>query len=198
MEKYILVLYYTCYGNTKKMADMLARGINSEPNITAKLRTVPNVSPTTEQTENNIPEDGAPYVTLEELSNCSGLALGSPTRFGNMAAAMKYFWDQTSKLWLAGELIDKPATVFTSTGSLHGGQEATLLSMMLPLMHHGMIIVGLPNSDLLMQTTSGGTPYGSSHLAGRQGNPLTQHEQELCFIQGKRIAQIAMALTKIN
>lgn len=182
------------------MADLIARGINTigssgnGDSITAKIRTVPEISANTEKVQEAIPETGAPYVTLEELENCSGLALGSPTRFGNMSSAMKYFWDQTSKLWLAGSLSNKPATIFTSTGSMHGGQETTLLSMMLPLMHHGMIIVGNENSEALMTTTTGGTPYGSSHFAGPNGNPLSEHEQNICLAQGKRIAKVTLAL----
>lgn len=146
---YILVLYYSRYGNTKNMADIMARGINSVDGIKAKLRTVPDLSTNNQETQNNIPENGAPYVTLADLENCNGLALGSPTRFGNMAAPLKYFLDQTSKLWLSGSLVNKLACVFTSTSSMHGGQESTLLSMMLPLLHHGMIIMGIPIQSLL-------------------------------------------------
>lgn len=194
-EKYILVIYYSRYGNTKKMADLIARGINSIDGVSSMLRTVPDISAVTEKLENDIPESGAPYATLEDLENCNGLALGSPTRFGNMASPMKYFLDQTSKLWLAGSLINKPACVFTSTGSLHGGQETTLISMMLPLLHHGMMILGLPYSEpALNSTTAGGTPYGCSHLAGSSGNPLTQDEQDLCFAQGKRLAELVIKL----
>jgi len=194
-EPYILVLYYTRSGATRLMADLITRGINSVGNISAMLRTVPNISANTEQTESTVPESGAPFVTLEELANCQGLALGSPTRFGNMAAPLKYFLDSTSKLWLSGSLINKPACVFTSTGSLHGGQETTLLSMMLPLLHHGMLLVGLPYSEPgLNHTQTGGTPYGCSHVAGLNGRPLSKEEQDLCFAQGKRLAQIASKL----
>ncbi len=192
---YILILYYSSTGSTKNMADLIARGVNSIENISAVIRTVPSVSATTEQLESTVPEHGAPFVTLEELANCAGLALGSPTRFGNMAAPLKYFLDSTSKLWLAGKLINKPACVFTSTSSLHGGQETTLLSMMLPLIHQGMMIVGLPYSEpALNNTQTGGTPYGCSHMAGSMGKALSKEEQDLCFAQGKRLAQIASKL----
>lgn len=193
MEKNILILYYSKYGNTKKMAEIIARGVTSIDGVTSILRTVPEVSANTEKTEDVVPESGAPYVTLKDLENCHGLALGSPTRFGNMASPMKYFWDQTSTLWMSGSLINKPACVFTSTGSLHGGQETTLISMMLPLLHHGMILMGVPYSETaLSETQTGGTPYGCSHLAGTSGNPLSQHEQDLCFAQGKRLASFVV------
>lgn len=193
---YILVLYYSRYGNTKNMADIMARGINSVDGIKAKLRTVPDLSTNNQETQNNIPENGAPYVTLADLENCNGLALGSPTRFGNMAAPLKYFLDQTSKLWLSGSLVNKLACVFTSTSSMHGGQESTLLSMMLPLLHHGMIIMGIPYSEpALTRTTTGGTPYGCSHVAGQHNNPLSIEEKELCFAQGKRLAEAVLRLS---
>lgn len=194
---YILVLYYSRYGAVKQMAQHVARGIESVNGIEARIRTVPAVSPNTEATEPGIPESGAPYVTLDDLKNCSGLALGSPTRFGNMAAPMKYFIDQTSGLWLSGSLVNKPATVFSSTASMHGGQETTLLSMMLPLFHLGFILVGVPYTEQDLNTTrTGGTPYGTTHLAGAEGkNPLSDEEQRLCFAQGKRLATVAASLS---
>ncbi|HIE55156.1 MAG TPA: NAD(P)H:quinone oxidoreductase, partial [Chromatiaceae bacterium] len=171
------------------------RGVE-EGGMESLLRTVPNVSATCEAVEDCIPESGAPYVELEELRNCAGLALGSPTRFGNMAAPMKYFLDSTSSLWLSGALIGKPAGLFTSTSSLHGGQESTLLSMMLPLLHYGMLITGLPYSEpALLTTTTGGTPYGPSHLAGSDSNlPLSEEEKQLCKGLGRRLAQLATKL----
>ncbi|OGT42005.1 MAG: NAD(P)H:quinone oxidoreductase, type IV [Gammaproteobacteria bacterium RIFCSPHIGHO2_12_FULL_37_34] len=196
---YILVLYYSRYGAVKQMAQHIARGVESITNMEARIRTVPSVSPSTEATEPSIPESGAIYVTLDDLKNCAGLALGSPTRFGNMAAPMKYFIDQTSSLWLSGSLVNKPATAFSSTASLHGGQETTLLSMMLPLFHLGFILLGVPYTELDLNTTqSGGTPYGTTHVAGASGkNPVTDEESRLCFAQGKRLAEIAMQLQKI-
>lgn len=194
MEKYILVLFYSRNGSTKTMAEIIARGVNSIDGVSAKLRTVPPVSPDYDNSTTDIPQTGAPYVTLDDLANCSGLALGSPTRFGNMAAPLKYFLDQTSKLWLTGKLVDKPACVFTSTSSLHGGQETTLLSMMIPLFHHGMVIMGLPYTEPALETTTtGGTPYGCSHLAGKNNNQLSQQEQDLCFVQGKRLAKMVVS-----
>ena len=188
----ILVLYYSRYGAVKQMAQHIARGIESVASMEAKIRTVPAVSPTTEATEPAVPESGAPYVTLDDLKECAGLALGSPTRFGNMAAPLKHFIDSTSSLWLSGALVNKPATVFSSTASMHGGQETTLLSMMLPLFHLGFILVGVPYTEPdLITTQSGGTPYGTTHLAGAAGkNPVTEEEQRLCFAQGKRLAEI--------
>ena len=198
MLPYILVLYYSRYGATKTMANFIARGIHSVSGIEAKLRTVPAISFTTEATEPTIPEQGDPYVTLEELKNCAGLALGSPTRFGNMAAPLKYFLDGTSPLWLSGSLAGKPAGVFSSSSSHHGGQESTLLSMMLPLLHHGALIVGLPFTETtLLQTTTGGTPYGPTHVAGENSNlPVSVDEKNLCFAFGKRLASIALTLLK--
>ncbi|OGT47929.1 MAG: NAD(P)H:quinone oxidoreductase, type IV, partial [Gammaproteobacteria bacterium RIFCSPHIGHO2_12_FULL_38_11] len=167
MHPYILVLYYSLKGNTAKMAHEVARGIESISGIEARVRTVPAVSPKTEATEPLIPTEGPPYATMDDLKNCAGLALGSPTRFGNMSAALKYFLDGTGALWQSGALINKPAGCFTSTSSLHGGQESTLLSMQLPLLHQGMIILGVPYSETaLFTTTAGGTPYGPSHMAG--------------------------------
>lgn len=196
MQPYVLVLYYSRNGHVSMMADHIARGIESVSGIEAKIRTVPAISANCEQTEPTVPQEGAIYATLDDLRNCSGLILGSPTRFGNMAAPMKYFLDNTTSVWLSGELEGKPASVFTSTGSLHGGQESTLLTMMLPLLHHGMVISGLPYSQSdLSSTRTGGTPYGSSHLAGSQGEyPLSEEEKTLCYAQGKRLAQLALKL----
>lgn len=193
---YILVLYYSRYGATAQMAQGVARGVEQIADIEARVRQVPPVSPNTEATEDNIPTEGPPYATLDDLSDCAGLALGSPTRFGNMAAPLKYFLDTTSGLWQSGALIGKPAGCFTSTASLHGGQETTTLSMMLPLLHHGMIIVGTPYSEtILFTTTTGGTPYGPSHMAGMESkNPISADEKKLCQAFGKRIAEIAIKL----
>ncbi len=195
-DKEILVLYYSQHGATRQMAQLIARGIEQVEGVRARLRTVPRVSAVCESTEADIPESGAPYVGLNDLTECIGLALGSPTRFGNMAAPMKNFWDGTGTLWLKGALAGKPAAVFTSTSSLHGGQETTLLSMMLPLMHHGMIIVGLPYTAPELSTTeSGGTPYGASHVAGGASDrPLSAEEKTLCLALGKRLAGIALKL----
>ena len=192
----ILVLFYSRYGATREMARQIARGVESVEGLHARVRTVPPVSAEPEAVSPAIPDEGAPYATLNDLKECVGLALGSPTRFGNMAAPVKYFIDSTSALWLSGDLINKPATVFTSTSSLHGGQETTCLSMMLPLIHHGMLIVGVPYSETeLLSTSSGGTPYGTSHLAGPDSDqPLTDEEIKLCQAQGKRLAETALAL----
>ena len=192
----ILVLYYSQHGSTLNLARQIARGIDSVPGCEALLRTVPKVSAVCEAVESDVPAAGAPYATVEDLKNCAGLALGSPTRFGNMAAAVKYFLDGTIAQWLGGELIGKPATVFTSTASLHGGQESTLLTMMLPLLHHGMVISGVPFSEAaLSHTQSGGTPYGASHAAGAEGRPeLSKDEQQIAFVQGKRLAELALKL----
>lgn len=194
---YILVLYYSRYGATAKMAEHVARGIEKVEGIEARIRTVPAVSPVSEAIEANVPTEGPPYATLDDLKSCAGLALGSPTRFGNMAAPLKYFLDTTSALWQSGALIGKPASVFTSTTSLHGGQETTLISMMLPLIHHGALIVGLPYSESeLFTTQSGGTPYGPSHTAGQNSDvPLTPEEKILCQKLGKRLADIALKLS---
>ena len=194
---YILVLYYSRYGATADMARHIARGVE-QGGMEARIRTVPAVSNECEAVAAEIPSEGAMYATLEDLKNCAGLALGSPTRFGNMAAAMKYFWDGTSNLWLTGGLVNKPAGVFTSTSSLHGGQESTLLSMMLPLLHHGMLICGLPYTEPpLLTTQAGGTPYGPSHLAGADSKrPLDEHEISLCTALGQRLAQFAQQLEK--
>jgi NAD(P)H dehydrogenase (quinone) len=192
----ILVLYYSRYGATAEMAQRIAFGIESIAGCQARLRTVPPVSTVCEATADAIPDAGPPYASLDDLRECAGLALGSPTRFGNMAAPLKYFLDSTSSLWLSGGLIGKPAAVFTSTSSLHGGQETTLLSMMLPLLHHGMLLLGLPYSETeLLSTTSGGTPYGPSHTAGVDSKqPLTTEEKHLCTALGKRLAETAAAL----
>lgn len=192
---YILVLYYSRYGSTAEMARHIARGVEGG-GMEARLRTVPAVSANHEATAPPVPEEGAPYVTEDDVRNCAGLALGSPTRFGNMAAPMKYFIDGTSGLWIEGALAGKPGAVFTSTGSLHGGQETTLVSMMLPLLHHGMLLVGLPYSEPdLMTTREGGTPYGPSHLAGPDSDlPLSEAEARLCKALGKRLAEIAVRL----
>jgi NAD(P)H dehydrogenase (quinone) len=189
---YILVLYYSRHGATAEMARHIARGIE-QAGFEARLRTVPAVSTECEAVAPAIPAEGALYVSLDDLKNCAGLVLGSPTRYGNMAAAMKYFLDGTNSLWLTGALVGKPAAVFTSTASLHGGQESTLLSMMLPLLHHGMLICGLPYSEsALIETQGGGTPYGASHHAGADGKrPLDEHETALCRALGQRLAHTA-------
>jgi NAD(P)H dehydrogenase (quinone) len=194
-ESYILVLYYSRQGATAEMADHIARGVELIPGIGARLRTVPAVSANCEKTEDDIPASGPLYCELDDLRDCAGLVMGSPTRFGNMAAPMKYFLDQTSALWLSGAMIDKPAAVFTSTSSLHGGQESTLLSMMLPLLHHGMLIAGLPYSEAgLMRTQSGGTPYGASHWAGPDNDrDIDEGETALCRALGQRVARLAVA-----
>ncbi|MEZ5541651.1 MAG: NAD(P)H:quinone oxidoreductase [Pseudomonadota bacterium] len=192
----ILVLYYSRYGATAAMAQQIARGIDAVDDCAARIRTVPPVSAVCAATADDIPAEGPPYATLDDLRECAGLALGSPTRFGNMAAPLKYFIDSTSSLWLAGTLSGKPAAVFTSTSSLHGGQETTLLAMMLPLLHHGMLILGLPYAETeLLTTTSGGTPYGPSHLAGTDSKrPLSGEEKTLCVALGRRLARAARAL----
>lgn len=197
MKSYILVLYYSRKGATKALAQQIARGIEST-GLEARIRTVPPVSTVCEAIESSIPDEGAPYATLEDLKHCSGLALGSPTRFGNMAAPLKYFLDSTTELWLSGALVNKPACVFTSTSTLHGGQETTLISMMLPLIHHGMILTGLPYSEEALNVTeTGGTPYGASHVAGiGSNNPLSRDETILAKHAGKRIAALALLMTK--
>ncbi len=192
----ILILYYSRHGATHEMARQIAQGVESVNGASAKVRTVPNVSAVSEASAPSIPDNGPLYAELDELGACDGLILGSPTRFGNMAAALKHFLDQSSGLWLSGALAGKPAAVFTATGSLHGGQETTLLSMMLPLLHHGMYLVGLPYSDPgLMATTSGGTPYGASHLAGPSADrPVDDVEARLCRLLGSRVAEAAVRL----
>ncbi|MGB9989670.1 NAD(P)H:quinone oxidoreductase [Pseudoduganella rhizocola] len=192
----ILVLYYSRHGSTRKLAELIAQGIESVPGCDARLRTVPAVSTVTEATAPDVPADGAPYVELSDLEECAGIAVGSPTRFGNMASAMKYFWDGTSAQWLSGALSGKPACVFTSTGSLHGGQESTLLTMMIPLLHHGLMVLGLPYSHPeLMTTASGGGPYGASHWSGLEGKkPITDDEKRLAIALGRRLAETAVRL----
>ena len=193
---HILILYYSRYGATAGMARQIARGVEEVAGIEARLRSVPGVSTTCEAVDPAVPDEGAPYATLDDLAECAGLALGSATRFGNMAAAMKYFIDGTSALWLSGAMIGKPAGVFTSTSSMHGGQETTLTSMMLPLLHHGMLLLGLPYSEAdLLHTRSGGTPYGPSHLAGNDSKlPLSDEEKRLCRALGQRLANTAARL----
>lgn len=192
----ILVLYYSRHGATRKLADLIAQGIEGVAGCEAVLRTVPAVSTVAEATEPAIPASGAPYVEYSDLDDCAGLALGSPTRFGNMAAPLKYFLDGSSAQWLAGALAGKPAAVFTSTGSLHGGQESTLLSMMLPLLHHGMLIVGLPYTEAaLMTTAAGGSPYGATHWSGINGDqPFDEDTRRLAIALGRRLAQTAAKL----
>lgn len=194
----ILVLYYSHRGSVRALAERIARGIDSVPGTQARLRTVPRVSSLCEASAPDIPDDGAPYVEACDLEQCAGIALGSPVRFGNMAAPMKYFWDGTIAAWQNGTLAGKPACVFTSSASQHGGNEATLLSMMLPLLHHGMLLMGLPYTEAELSTTrSGGTPYGASHVAGSNGDPaLTEAENRLAFAQGQRLAQLVVQLEK--
>jgi NAD(P)H dehydrogenase (quinone) len=190
----ILILYYSRDGATAEVANLIARGVESVSKTEAMIRTVPDVSTVCEKTADSIPKTGAVYASLDDLANCDGLALGSPTRFGNMAAALKHFLDGTTGLWFSGALAGKPAAVFTSTGSMHGGQESTLLSMMLPLFHHGMILLGLPYSEhALRETRSGGTPYGASRLMMDE-SPISDHEKALCLAIGKRLAQTAQRL----
>ncbi len=193
---HVLILYYSRYGATAEMARHIARGAEAG-GLEARIRSVPPVSANHEATAPPVPDEGAPYVTEQDVRDCAALALGSPTRFGNMAAPMKYFIDGTSALWTSGALRDKPGAVFTSTGSMHGGQESTLLSMMLPLLHHGMLITGLPYSEAeLMTTRDGGTPYGPSHLAGTDSDlPVTETERRLCQALGRRLAETAVRLT---
>lgn len=192
----ILILYYSRHGATRKLAELIAQGVAHVPNCEAVLRTVPAVSTVTEATEPAVPDSGAPYVELTDLEECAALALGSPTRFGNMAAPVKYFLDGSSAQWMSGALAGKPACVFTSTGSLHGGQESTLLSMMLPLLHHGMLIVGLPYTEAaLMSTASGGSPYGATHWSGIKGDQaLSEDTRSLAIALGKRLATTAARL----
>ena len=192
----ILVLYYSQHGSTQALAQAIARGIESVPGAQARLRTVPKVATVTQIATPPVPDAGAPYVELADLNECIGLALGSPTRFGNMAAPMKYFLDGTAALWMQGALAGKPAAVFTSTTTMHGGQESTLLSMMLPLLHHGMLLVGIPYTEAeLTNTVSGGTPYGASHVSGSSNSTqLTDAERKLAFALGKRLASTALKL----
>jgi len=194
----ILVLYYSRNGATRHLAELIAEGIESVPGASARLRTVPAVSAVCEASESDIPDSGPPYVENKDLEQCAGLALGSPTRFGNMASAMKYFLDNTTQQWLSGALAGKPACVFTSTGSMHGGQESTLLSMMIPLFHHGMVMLGLPYSHPeLMNTQTGGSPYGVTHFAKADGSaPISADERKLAIAQGQRLAQVALKLAQ--
>ncbi|QSA97439.1 NAD(P)H:quinone oxidoreductase [Methylococcus sp. EFPC2] len=191
----ILILYYSRYGSTTDMANQIARGVEEVPGATAKIRTVPEVSPVCQATEDSIPASGHPYATMDDLKNCDGLALGSPTHFGNMAAPLKYFLDSTSGLWFSGALTGKPAGVFTATSSMHGGQETTLITMLLPLLHHGMVLVGIPSREqALTDTVSGGTPYGPSRHTGRDDDGMTEDEKKLCRVFGARLANVALAL----
>lgn len=200
MKTEVLVLYYSLSGATKQLALYIARGIDSVAGVSARLRTVPRVSTTCEQVAAVIPESGHPYVSNSDLVECSALALGSPVRFGNMAASMKYFWDGTSAEWLSGALNGKPACVFTSSSSLHGGQESCLIAMMLPLFHHGMCLIGLPYTNHeLLTTTTGGTPYGVSHVAGIESNQaISAEEKSLAIAQGQRLATMALRLLKMD
>jgi NAD(P)H dehydrogenase (quinone) len=191
----ILVLYYSRHGATRRLAELIGQGIDAVPGAAARLRTVPPVAPATEVAAPPVPPEGSPYVELSDLEQCAGLALGSPTRFGNMAAPLKHFIDSTAGCWLAGTLAGKPAALFTSSNSMHGGQESTLLSMMLPLLHHGMLIVGLPYTEPdLNETASGGSPYGASHHARLRQQPVTAEEGRLAVALGKRLAKIALKL----
>ena len=192
----ILILYYSHRGSVRALAERIASGIETVPGTQARLRTVPRISTVCEAVEPTIPDAGAPYVELSDLQECAALALGSPVRFGNMAAPMKYFWDSTVAAWQNGTLAGKPACVFTSSGSQHGGNEATLLSMTLPLLHHGMLVMGLPFTESeLASTATGGTPYGASHVAGHAGNPqLSNEESRLAFALGKRLARLTEKL----
>lgn len=192
----ILVLYYSRFGATARMADLIARGIEEIDNARARVRTVPAVSAVSEAAAPAVPPSGPPYAELEDLEQCDGLVMGSPTRFGNMAAPLRYFLDGTSPLWLTGALSDKPAAVFTSTGTMHGGQEATLLTMMLPLLHHGMLLTGIPYTEpALHTTTTGGSPYGATHVAGPNNDrPISDDERTLCLALGRRVATLARQL----
>ena len=192
MQPYVLVLYYSKYGSTKEMAHLIANGVEAA-GMAVKIRTVPNIATVVKEAEPSIPAEGDIYCTLDDLAQCSALALGSPTRVGNMASEMKYFWDQTTSLWLNGALHGKPACVFTASGSMHGGQESTLLTMLPPLFHHGMMIMGLSNATpALSNTKSGGTPYGASHVSGpRHDQGLSQDGKILCEVRGNRMAEVA-------
>lgn len=193
----ILILYYSHRGSVRALAERVARGVESVPGMQARLRTVPKVSTVCEASEATVPTNGAPYVEAIDLEECAGLALGSPVRFGNMAAPMKYFWDGTVTAWQNGTLVGKPACVFTASGSQHGGNETTLISMMLPLLHHGMLLIGLPYTEPDLNTTNtGGTPYGPSHISGGSGNPvLSESESRLAFNQGQRLANLVKKLS---
>lgn len=199
-KPFILVLYYSRHGSTMELAQMIARGIESHGTFDARIRTVPEVSTVCEAVEPTVPKSGAIYATLDDLRECTGLAMGSPTRFGNMSASLKYLWDQTTPLWMEGALVNKPAALFTSTATMHGGQETTLLSMMIPLFHHGMIIMGIPYSHPQLTTTMlGGTPYGASHVAGATGqHTVSEEEKQLAFALGKRLADTATKLSSVK
>ncbi|MGH8477115.1 MAG: NAD(P)H:quinone oxidoreductase [Methylococcales bacterium] len=191
----ILIIYYSQYGSTAEMANQVARGVDEVADASSKIRTVPRVSTVCETVEDTIPSSGHPYATLVDLKQCDGLALGSPTHYGNMASPLKYFLDTTTELWFSGAMAGKPAGVFTSVSSMHGGHESTLISMMFPLLHHGMLILGIPSTEAaLMQTASGGSPYGPSHLSGKDKPGLTDHEKAICRCLGKRLARTAVAL----
>ncbi len=196
----ILILYYSPGGTTAEMANIIARGVEEIKDMRARVRTVPDVSPVTEQSADVIPENGPLYATTDDLIECAGLILGCPTHFGNMPAAMKHFIDNTSALWMGGKLVGKPAAVFSASTSIHGGQESTLLTMMLPLLHHGMLIVGLPYTETaLFQTKTGGTPYGATRVTNdMDATPLSDEEHELCLAMGKRVASIAKKLNQTN
>lgn len=191
----ILVVYYSRYGSVSRMAQQIALGVEAVSGCNAVIRCVADVSPNHQQTQPTIPADGPLYASMDDLKNCDGLLIGSPSYFGNMAAALKYYLDQSSQVWLSGALIGKPAGVFTATSSLHGGQESLLISMMIPLMHHGMIISGIPYSEpALQQTQSGGTPYGASHVSGKEGQQLTSDETAICKALGRQIAELSIKL----
>ena len=191
------MLYYSRHGKVRQMAHLVAHGIEQVPRVKARIRTVPSVSPVSEAVEPAVPTEGAPYASLADLEECVGLAIGTPTRFGNMAAPLKYFLDSTGTLWMRGALADKPAVVFTSTSTMHGGQETTLISMMLPLLHHGMMVLGLPYTcSTLWSTTSGGTPYGASHVSGKSNErAISDDEKALCLALGHRLAEVALKLS---
>jgi NAD(P)H dehydrogenase (quinone) len=194
----ILILYYSRHGSVAQLARLVARGVEEVAGMRARLRSVPPVAPVTLVAQAPVPEEGAPYASVEDLRECSGLILGSPTRFGSMATPLKHFLDATGAEWVSGTLAGKPAGVFTSTGTMHGGQESTLLSMMLPLLHHGMLLVGIPFTEAALNaTTTGGTPYGASHVAGIDGDrPISDHERSLARTLGRRVAEIAARLAR--
>jgi NAD(P)H dehydrogenase (quinone) len=196
MSHDILVLYYSRSGHTAQLARLIARGVEEIPGMRARLRQVPPVAPVTEVAQPPEPDEGAPYATRQDLHDCAGLALGSPTRFGNMAAPLKYFLDSTGAEWASGALVGKPAAVFTATSTMHGGQESTLLSMALPLLHHGMLLLGLPFTEVALNATlTGGTPYGASHVSGAQGDRgISEHERDLARALGRRLAETARKL----
>lgn len=195
----ILVLYYSRFGATAELGHLIARGVEAVPGATVTIRTVPEVSPVCEAVADSIPPNGPPYATIEDLQRCDGLALGSPTHFGNMAAPLKYFLDNTSTLWFSGGLAGKPAGVFTASSSMHGGQETTLMTMMLPLLHHGMVLVGIPSQETaVLSTKTGGTPYGPSHFSGAKDQPISDDEKALCMALGRRLAQVAEALKPLR